>query len=259
MASLVLPANAVTNMYVEQTDGTITPYNVETIDEVYYAETESETGKIGNHAYVDLDLPSGTLWATYNIGADNPSETGDYYSWGEVETKEDYSKEEYKWGVSPKITKYCDLSDNGEYDGKKQLDSEDDVATVKWGSEWRMPTEEEITELIAGCEWEWTNDYNTSGAAGMLGTSKKNGNSIFLIAAGYRDYQNIYCIDENSYQREGYYWSNTLTWYSYSNNDAQTITIYEKENPEYQQTDLILTEQSKRHLGISVRAVVAKK
>ena len=103
------------------------------------------------------------------------------------------------------MTKYCTKSDYGTVDNKKVLDAEDDAATANWGSAWRMPTRDEIEELLDGCSWEWVNDFNGSGVNGRLGTSKKNGATIFLPATGYRE--NTDLSKEDYY---GYYWSSSL-------------------------------------------------
>lgn len=157
------------------------------------------------HDYVDLGLPSGTLWATCNVGADSPEEYGWQYAWGETETKEYYSLEAYKWYDDKQccFTKYCTDSDYGIVDNKTELDPEDDVAHVKWGGSWRMPTIDEIAELRNLCTWEWT---VLNGIYGCRVTGK-NGNSIFLPAAGYS-------VDEllsNATNEMAYYYSSSLT------------------------------------------------
>jgi hypothetical protein len=132
-----------------------------------------------SYEYVDLGLPSGTLWATCNIGADSPEEYGDYFAWGETETKEIYTWETYKWcnGTKESITKY-------NADGPDELLPEDDAATAIWGDNWQMPSEEQIEELrdYDNTTQEWTTE---NGINGWKITSKTNGNSIFLPAAGY--------------------------------------------------------------------------
>ena len=103
------------------------------------------------HAYVDLGLPSGTLWATCNVGANVPEEAGGLYAWGETEEKDDYSWSTYKWcngdacdASNKTLTKYCDREGYGTMDGKMSLELEDDVANVKWGGDWHIPTEAEM-------------------------------------------------------------------------------------------------------------------
>lgn len=146
------------------------------------------------HAYVDLGLPSGTLWATCNIGAENPEDYGDYFAWGETEGynsgKTSFDWSTYKWceGSENTMTKYCTNSNygfNGFTDDKTELDLEDDAAYVNWGLAWRMPSIEQCEELINSnyTTTEWTTQ---NGVNGRKITSKTNGNSIFLPAAGYR-------------------------------------------------------------------------
>ena len=146
------------------------------------------------HAYVDLGLPSGTLWATCNIGAENPEDYGDYFAWGETEGynsgKTTFDWSTYKWceGSENTMTKYCTNSNygfNGFTDDKTELDLEDDAAYVNWGLAWRMPSIEQCEELINSnyTTTEWTTQ---NGVNGRKITSKTNGNSIFLPAAGYR-------------------------------------------------------------------------
>lgn len=138
-----------------------------------------------NELYVDLGLPSGTLWATCNIGATSPEDYGDYFAWGETEPKENYDWDNYKWvdasTGSLYFTKYCMSSAEGDVDNKDQLDLEDDAAYVNWGPEWRMPTRDQIYELMDNCTAEWT---QMNGVNGELITGP-NGKTIFFPAAGY--------------------------------------------------------------------------
>ena len=150
----------------------------------------SATDTANGHDYVDLGLPSGLKWATCNVGATKPEEYGDYYAWGETETKKIYDWTTYKWcnGSDDTLTKYNTESDYGTVDNKTVLDLEDDAARANWGGAWRMPTDAEWTELRNNCTWRWTNGYNGTGVAGRIVTSDINGNSIFLPAAGYTVY-----------------------------------------------------------------------
>lgn len=159
-----------------------------------------------NDEYVDLGLPSGTLWATRNVGADNPEDYGDYFAWGEVEPKNTYGWSTYKYcnGSSTTLTKYCTDSYYGTVDYKTELDLEDDAAYMNWGEGWRMPSIAQIEEL-------YDSNYTTAqwvtrnGNGGRLITSKSNGNSIFLPAAGSR--HNDMLLSAGSY---GYYWLRSL-------------------------------------------------
>ena len=142
--------------------------------------------------YVDLDLPSGLKWATKNLGASKPSDYGDYYAFGETKTKEKYTSGNYKWEKGGHYTKYTDK------DKKIILEPKDDAATAKLGAPWRMPTSEDIKELCSNCTWTWTKQDGTGG----FEVKGKNGNSIFLPAAGYR--RDIGTLDTG---KKGYYWS----------------------------------------------------
>ena len=186
------------------------------------------------------------FWAECNLGASKPEEYGDYYAWGETETKSNYSWSTYKWanGDSWKLTKYCptDKTDywdgTGSPDGKEVLDPEDDVAHVKLGGKWRMPTDAEWTALrnSNNCAWTWTAQ---NGVNGYLVTSKKNGNSIFLPAAGFR-----YDTYLSSASANGYYWYSSLsTEYPV---DAWFVNFYWRE---------VYRDRNYRYYGFSVRPV----
>ena len=155
------------------------------------------------HEWVDLGLPNGTLWATMNVGADNPEDFGDYFAWGETAPKDTYSWSTYSWcrGSYKTMTKYCTNSSYGTVDDKTELELEDDAAYVNWGASWRMPTKEQQDELRENCTWTWKKINNVNGYQ----VTGPNGNSLFLPASGCRDGSTHY--DENYY---GYYWSRTL-------------------------------------------------
>ena len=159
-------------------------------------KTESTTGSINGYDWVDLGLPSGLKWATHNVGASSPEEYGDYFAWGETETKEEYTEENsLTYGLS-----ISDLQEQGYIDGSGNLTSSHDAASANWGGSWRMPTEAEYRELVDNCTWEWTqvNGVNGSNVTGP------NGNSIFLPAAGYHNGSSL-----NDAGSSGVYWSST--------------------------------------------------
>ncbi len=144
-----------------------------------------QTIETKDHEYVDLGLSSGTLWATCNIGATKPEEYGDYFAWGESETKLEYSVQNYS------------------YKNKSNTISlENDVAYKKWGKDWRLPSKKEIEELYSECIWEKTSYKNV---VGYKVISKKNGNHLFIPAGGFRL--------GNQYVGRGslcYFWINSL-------------------------------------------------
>ena len=142
---------------------------------------------------IDLGLPSGTKWACCNVGADKPEVYGGYYAWGETEEKTDYS-----WGMYT----HSDGSWDACHDlGSNIAGTKYDVAHVKWGGSWVMPSKEQRDELINNCTYEW---ITVNGVNGGKFTSKTNGNSIFLPAAGRR-----YVSDFDHVGSRGNYWSST--------------------------------------------------
>ena len=165
---------------------------------------------VDDHDWVDLGLPSGTIWATRNVGANSPEDYGNYFAWGETEPKDYYSMDTYKWfrsdNYSPYYsgyTKYCTdsyLGYNGFTDGKTELDPSDDAACAHYPG-GRMPSLEQIQELANSCTWQWT---QRNGVNGQLGTGP-NGNTIFLPAAGDRWVGSLYFAGTG-----GYYWSRTF-------------------------------------------------
>ena len=158
------------------------------------------------HEWVDLGLPSGIKWATCNVGAISPEGYGDYFAWGETTTKSTYNWNTYKWcnGSSSTQTKYCTSSSYGTVDNKTVLDLSDDAARANWGGSWRMPTIAEQDELLntSYTTWTWTTQ---NGVNGYKVTSKINGNSIFLPAAGCRYFSDLEYVGY-----AGLYWSSSL-------------------------------------------------
>lgn len=197
---------------------------------IYAAMNISESGEVDNYKYVDLGLESGTLWATCNIGAASPLESGDYFAWGETQPKENknYDKASYKWLDSEK---YDGL------EGHQSLAAEDDAATANWGKSWAMPTYEQAWELLVGCSWKWTENYKGTGFKGYIGTSKTNDNNIFIPAAGYYKDSELY---ENGSM--GSFWVN-------KKNYGHTSYIYFLIDDNF-------SGSSDANVGRSVRAVV---
>lgn len=138
---------------------------------------------------VDLGLPSGTLWANMNVGANKPEEYGDYFAWGATSRMVSFGQSPYEYSARP-----------------SELPTSADAAYVNWGSNWRMPSIEQFDELISSrnTTTKWT--VQNGGVAGRKITSKTNGNSIFLPAAGY---QWDWSRSEQGYK--GFYWSRSLS------------------------------------------------
>lgn len=139
---------------------------------------------------VDLGLPSGTLWAPWNVGANAPGENGAYFAFGETTNKDEYSEDTYKWRNEK--YKWWKKKNYNRAKTKSFLDPEDDAAIVNWGGKWRMPTVEECAE-IDNCTWSWkeANEFATGSLAGCLVTGP-NGNSIFLPATGFMAHDSVY-------------------------------------------------------------------
>ena len=172
------------------------------------AAQASLTGTANGHEWVDLGLPSGTKWATCNVGASKPEDYGSYFAWGETQTKGTYNWDNYKYanGDYDKLMKYCNNSgygNNGFTDNLTILQGSDDPAATIWGSGWRTPSKTQWDELLANTTNQWTTQ---NGKAGRLFTSKKNGKTLFLPAAGFRWYSKLHYA--GSY---GYYWSRSLS------------------------------------------------
>lgn len=150
------------------------------------------------HEYVDLGLPSGTLWATCNIGATSPEDYGSYFAWGETSPKAFYNEKVHKYYDMSKrmFTKYCDV------DNQKVLQRGDDAATCNWGGDWYTPTKEQWKELLEYTIHRWTTQ---NGINGCLITGV-NGNTLFLPAVGYKFNESLVYGGE-----KGWYWSSTLT------------------------------------------------
>ena len=201
----------------------------------------NSSGSFNGHDYVDLGLPSGTLWATCNVGADTPEGYGYYFAWGEITIKATYNWALYKYcnGNYDQLTKYCTDSNygyNSFTDNLTTLQPEDDAVIANWDDGWCMPTADQWRELRDNTTTSWT---SRNGVKGRLFTAS-NGNSLFLPSAGY-------CWDSELYDAGdyGYYWSSSLfsdypyfAWRFYFNSSQYTVYY-----------------GSRRYVGQSVRAV----
>ena len=173
--------------------------------EINGIETDFNSDNSDTHEYVDLGLPSGTLWATTNIQDANGNEL--YFAWGEIQgytaeqvgTDKNFSWNDYKFGTIDNISKY------NASDGKRVLDAEDDAATQLWGSDWKMPTKAQFDELRANTEYEWTTFDGVQGAKFTSTVSGYTDKFLFFPAVG--DAENGGVNDVVDY---GNYWSVSL-------------------------------------------------
>lgn len=184
---------------------------------------------------VDLGLSSGILWATCNIGASSPSEIGEYFAWGEKETKDAYGWETYELchGSYNSIFKYT------EDDRKSILEPHDDVANSELGGEWRIPTKEDMEELVEECEWKWSNQNGRLGWK-VIGP---NNNYIFLPASGAASSYIIAGVNEL-----GRYWTATRDKSNYSAYNLRFKDV----------TDTIVVVDDTRFYGRTIRPVLGQ-
>lgn len=186
----------------------------------FTTEDKPSTGEINGHEYVDLGLPSGTKWATCNVGANSPEMPGGYYAWGELETKDYYGSN----NCSTYDIEMEDISGDPDYD----------VARAEWGATWRMPKPIEINELFNNCSQE---NVEINGKKCTKLISRINECSIIIPCTGW-----INGTNNAYYNSYGRYWSSTP--YSYGNTNAISFT----NNSSYQNSDA-------RYCGLSIRPV----
>ena len=193
------------------------------------------------HEYVEI---GGIKWATCNVGALQPTDSGLYFQWGDTQgfTAEQvlngeryFNWNNYKYGTCDNLTKY------NTNDHKRLLDPCDDAATFNMGSGWRMPTEADFNALTAATTNAWVTDYQGSGVNGRLFTDKKdNTKTLFFSAVGLCGNDSVY--DVGSY---GYYWSSSF----------HTSDIIYGRNLLFDSDDCFL-HSSCRGVGFAVRGVV---
>ena len=230
LLAMTIGAMAQGQYFYEWKDGKYVQRSLSEVDSITFSLPESTEKE---YKFVDLGLPSGTLWADRNVGADSPEDYGDYFAWGETAPKSTYDWSTYRWcrgDYDITMTKYCTV------DNKTVLDLEDDAAYVNMGPEWRMPTADEQRELLSECTWVWTTQNGTYGCK----VTGPNGNSIFLPAAGYRDGSSIRCAGSR-----GFYWSSSL--YESNPNYARYLDF---------DSDYHYMNNYGRYYGRPVRAVV---
>ena len=236
---MYVPEILAQGIIVYKSDGTTERISYAAIDSIVtYAdykdeannEKEEDDKKPGDSIHEAVDLGLSVKWATCNVGASSPEEYGDYFAWGEIEPKSDYSEENYKYYNSD-TKEYI-------YIGDDISGTEYDAAHVRWGDGWRMPTKDEVEELYEKCTWRWSIVNGVSGQV-ITGT---NGNSIFLPAAGYYDEDGITL--RGSF---GSYWSSLLgSIYEIVPNYANILSFYSEGNGK---------AASVRHHGNSIRPV----
>ncbi len=182
LGTLAMTAQQQKIMRIHLANGSSETHNVTDVVKITF-ENDGDTPGPGPVDPQDkmVDLGLSVKWATYNIGATAVDEPGNFYAYGEIEPKDEYTYENYKWA-------YWDYNDWDCEEWEKYLKlgatitgTKYDVAHMKWGEQWRMPTQEEFNELVLNCTWQKT---GINGVTGMLGTSKKNGNTIFFPCAG---------------------------------------------------------------------------
>lgn len=255
LAAAILAINTLSiqaqSMKVTKTDGTIYEFLTEDVKSIVFLEGDGGIAENG-FEFVDLGLPSGTMWAKCNVGANAPEEAGDYFAWGEVLTKDNYTSQTYVYGSADSadengydrltaISKYNTFSAYGEVDGKTQLEPEDDAATANMGGAWRMPTYDDLNELLTSCYCQVTKINDVRGLK-FIGP---NGNSIFLPSVGLR-YGDIVMFNDVA-MKFGFYWTSTL-----AEDDPQMAHYMYSEGGQNKHGE------SFRFYGQSVRAVFKK-
>lgn len=220
-------------MIVKMNDNTIREFSMDNIRSVTFRAIGISCPDDNHPHAIDLGLQSGTKWACCNIGTTAPEEYGDYYAWGETWTKDAYTEKSYSYSVYKWYGSYEYIDIGDEIAGTQY-----DVAHVKWGGLWQMPSSEQIDELMSDCFWDQVVYH---GVNGMIVTGP-NGKALFLPAAGSSGESGIYGKGKN-----GEYWSSSLTGSQYSISFAKTIYFTEDK--------VISTNGSLRFSGLTVRAV----
>ena len=196
---------------------------------------------------VDLGLPSGTKWASYNLGAQSPEEEGSSFAWGEISTKTDFTKENYRFydAAQPDVYKKYNKSDR-----KTLLDYSDDAARAIWGGDWRMPTKDEWKELFDNCTTKTNGTGDFDGGTGLVLTSKINGNSIFILYNYYRTSVKTEILDGDGYAPYG----PTGHYYGYGNPYCEKIV-----DPTINYYGGNFTDNPERYEGWPIRPVIGSR
>lgn len=229
-------------------------YRGENVDSLVFFEKEepsseeSQENILNGHEWQDLGLPSHTLWARTNIGAESPEEYGDYFSWGEVEKKNVFSLDKYKYNQDTEgFTKYVPKSQKSFgyknfSDDKTELMPSDDAAHVIWGTGWRIPSYEQMKELVTCCTWVWD---ELDGKKGYK-VYGPNGQHIFIPAAGFRT-----GTRQMGVGNDAYLWFRNL----YSPMPSRSWSLYLNESAHYMSNSTRSDGQSIRPVRVEVRIV----
>jgi len=175
---LIALAGQAQSVNVHKTNGEVLSIPMTEINYIDFSEKDETVSPPEGVEAVDLGLPSGTKWANMNVGATKPEEPGGYYAYGEIEEKELYIADTYNEPV-----KTGEEYQHGYWPLESILFTQYDVAYMKWGGTWHMPTYEQARELSQNCTFTWS---KLNGVSGCLITSNKNGNNIFIPLSGYR-------------------------------------------------------------------------
>lgn len=247
MLVLALPSIAVTIVKVEKNDGEVVTKYVNRIDQIDYYRKINRTDTTCYYSqYVDMGLPSGTLWATCNVGASKPEACGWYFAWGETTPKDVYSWKTYKWCETNQydnLTTLTKYSSGGSYSGTIDdltvLLAEDDAASVNCGVEWKTPTQEEWTELFENCQWSVE---TINGVKGVVFIAE-NGQWIFLPSVG------SYTGEKPKSDGSTCYWSSGFL--NSSNNYAYSVSVRD--------VGPSAGDANYRYVGLPVRPVLVSK
>ena len=216
---------------------------------VHVATGYEETGFYFGHGYVDLGLS--VYWATMNINAAEMEDCGDYFAWGETSPKDDYSWSTYQYKSGSYLTEYVTQRVHGTIDDKTQLEPADDVAHVRWGGNWRMPTKEEMDELITECDFRWI-EVGGSSRKSVIRVTGPARKCILLPAGGQR-----YGTSTPDWW-SAFYWTSSL----YSSWDEQAYSLYLRSSGADEETGIMPKPQKNdkrdRYYGFLIRAVCPK-
>ena len=186
------------------------------------------SGTVNNVNYVDMGLPSGTLWQSMNLGATTIYDAGSLFAWGETETKSNYSWSNYKYcnGTYNTLTKYNSNSSLGSIDNIKELELSDDIINITYGNGWHIPSASDVSELLSTSNTTKSIQNNY-----IQITSKINGNKLF-------------------FPRNRAMWTSSLRTTNNASSSAYILTVTNEEGTIYFELD-----DDSRCIGYCVRGV----